>query len=245
MPPRTSQVRNGPQIILCRHEETALNTGQERIRGWQDIPLDPTGMTRGPGLAQDVAEHQVRVIFSSDLQRAVQTAKLIQQAIPYQVPLVPLPGLRPWDVGQMTGAVIEQVKPELIRLLKAKNEPAPGGESYAQFAQRFVDTFVKISLFARKLGRPICVVTHSRDVRAVRVLVDGGMRALLQQEPGKVLLQDEDPIEPGGHAVLQWSGGRWIWTDATDTIHNAPSSWQSGRSQLRGNDGKQSSGTAR
>jgi broad specificity phosphatase PhoE len=233
MPLRTSPVRSGPQIILCRHEETALNTGQERIRGWQNIPLDDVGLQRGRGLAQDVAEHQPRVIFSSDLQRAIQTAKLIEQALPYKIHLVPLQGLRPWNVGDLTGQTIEAVKPELLRLLKAKTEQAPGGESYVQFAQRFVDEFVKVSLFARKLGRPVCVVTHSRDCRAVRVLVDGGIRALIHQEPGKVLLSDEDPIEPGGHAVLQWSGGRWIWDDNTDTVHSASSSWQSGRSQLR------------
>jgi len=207
-----------------------MNVGTERIRGWQDIPLDPNGMDKVRGLGKDVAEHQPVTIFSSDLTRAVQTTEAILFEMGTNVPTVKRMELRPWNVGKLTGMPVKDIKDELLRLLKAKTEPAPGGEAYDDFAQRFVTFFVDITTYARKLGKPVAVVTHSRNVRVVRALVDGGIHKVMTEAPDKVLLRDEDPVEPAGHGVLIWNGGRWNWTDDTDTIHTPDSAAKAGRS---------------
>jgi broad specificity phosphatase PhoE len=232
-PSRARSPRIGPQIILCRHGETALNLGTERIRGWQDVPLDPVGQQKTAGLAQDIAEHQPAVLFTSDLSRAVQTAQATAEILPYRAPMVRLMELRPWNVGQLTGLPVEQIKGELLRLLKAKNEPAPGGESYAQFAERYIQVFLKVADFARKLGKPVAEFTHSRDIRLTRALLDGGLRKALTEAPDKVLLRDEDPVEPAGHAVVAWNGRHWVWDDTTDQIHTPESAPKAGRSIRR------------
>jgi len=224
---------SAPEIVLCRHGRTRLNIGVERIRGWQNIPLDQLGIDQSKGLAKDIAEHAPAVIFTSDLSRSRETAEIIDDAIPRRVQIIAMMELRPWNVGDLTGRPVEQIKPELLRLLKAKTEPVPGGESYAQFAERFVSAFVKITEFARKLGKPIVVVTHSRGIRLIRALLNGGIKAVMTAPPDDVLLKDEDPIEPSGHAVLRWSGRRWEWTGQTDSVHTPETGPKSDRSKLR------------
>lgn len=225
-----------PRIILVRHADTPLNSG-DRIRGWWDIPLDQKGLRESSEVGQDLADHEqregpIQILFSSDLTRALQTAHKIVQQLQHKPPIRQESGLRPWNVGQYTGQPIAKVKGELVDLVKQKTDPAPGGESYAQFLQRFVQTFTAIAQYTRDSQATVCVVTHSRDCRAARALLDGGVQAVMHESASKVLLEKEDPIEPSGHAVITWNGAKWVWDDHSDQIHTPATAPKAGRSEI-------------
>jgi probable phosphoglycerate mutase len=205
-----------PLVLLVRHGETALNLGRERIRGWQNVPLDPKGQATVRKLAPAIATYNPRVLFSSDLLRAIETAQIIRQALPTPAPILPSPAFRPWDVGRYTGQPVDAIKDKLQALLVDKATPAPGGESYLTFAERFLSALSQLFLFAQAAPFPIALITHSRNVRVVRALFEHGVNGVLHEPPGKVLLRDEDPIAPGGFAVLRWEGHEWKWGDEHD-----------------------------
>ncbi len=61
------------QLIALRHGETAWNAAQ-RIQGQIDEPLNDTGRWQAERLAQALLDAGVQHIYSSDLQRAADTA---------------------------------------------------------------------------------------------------------------------------------------------------------------------------
>ena len=64
------------RLLLVRHGETAWNaTG--RLQGQSDLPLTACGQRQAQALAQVLATNTVQAVYSSDLQRAQQTADSI------------------------------------------------------------------------------------------------------------------------------------------------------------------------
>ena len=60
-------------ILIIRHGQTAWNT-QKRLQGHSDIPLNENGRLQAVTLAKILRDEPLDAIFSSDLQRAYQTA---------------------------------------------------------------------------------------------------------------------------------------------------------------------------
>lgn len=63
-------------ILIIRHGQTAWNK-KKRLQGHSDIPLNEEGRLQALTLAKTLQIEPLDVIFSSDLQRARQTANEI------------------------------------------------------------------------------------------------------------------------------------------------------------------------
>lgn len=68
------------KIVVARHCQTDLNA-QHRIQGLIDAELNATGFAQAARLAEEVKGHGIAAIVSSDLKRAVQTAKVVADAL--------------------------------------------------------------------------------------------------------------------------------------------------------------------
>ncbi len=103
-------------FILVRHGQTAWNK-EERFRGRTDLPLNETGMRQAEAVARRIAaEYQPAAVYTSPLQRAVQTAEAI--ARPFNLRVQPHEGLLDLDYGDFAGlspAEAEAQFPELYR----------------------------------------------------------------------------------------------------------------------------------
>ena len=64
------------EILLIRHGETAWNA-KKRLQGHLDIPLNEEGERQALALGRALRDESLDVVFSSDLQRARQTAHAI------------------------------------------------------------------------------------------------------------------------------------------------------------------------
>ena len=147
-------------FLFIRHGETDWNR-QQRFQGQIDVPLNDLGHTQarrvGERLATDPAEH----LFSSDLQRAQQTAAPLATA--WQAAPALVPGLREQCFGVLEGLDVPTIKashPDLwTRWLEHRADFAlPGGESLQQFHARVIGA-VK-ALAEAHPGRRLAVVTH-------------------------------------------------------------------------------------
>src|SRR5690348_7568220 len=100
----------GPdQLYLIRHGETHSNR-ERRFQGQLDVPLSPTGQAQAHALGRWLARRPVRfgALYSSDLQRAAQTAETVGGHLAL-TPTLAL-ALREIDCGEwqgLTGAEIE------------------------------------------------------------------------------------------------------------------------------------------
>jgi probable phosphoglycerate mutase len=156
------------EIIIVRHGETAFNAA-ETFRGRADVPLNETGLKQARLLGEYLAAEKINVVYSSPLQRAVQTADAI--ASPHRLKVNLAENLNDIDCGEWEGMTLAAVKekyddiyqdwvdtPEQVRL--------PGGEGLEDVRNRSWP-FVKDAVTRARDGK-IVLVSH-RAVNKVLV----------------------------------------------------------------------------
>ena len=146
-------------ILLIRHGETALNVA--RVLQPADTPLSARGVTQAEALAQRLASMGVAAIVSSDLPRALTTARAIAAATGAPVELSAL--LRERDFGDWRGQPYDGMAVNPLTMLEAP----PGGESAAAFAGRVALAFEHIVRVRAAFGGALAVVTHGLLIRAL------------------------------------------------------------------------------
>ena len=170
-------------LILARHGETDWNR-DGRFQGHADPPLNERGREQALELAELLVDEPLEAIYSSDLRRAHETARIVADRKGLDV--IVDPQLRERDVGHwsgLTAAEIDERFPDQIRLWR--EGAVAVGESRESLAARVVDAAHRIAL-AHPDGL-VLVVTH------------GGALRMLRQAAG----QDEHLSAPGfGNAEL-------------------------------------------
>jgi 2,3-bisphosphoglycerate-dependent phosphoglycerate mutase len=117
-------------LFLFRHGETDWNR-EGRLQGHTDTPLNRTGLAQAEALARRLRPHRLDAILSSDLSRALTTARIVADAL--RVPLTSDPGLRETSVGAAEGLIWADAKArfgeELTERWYSENAAFPGGET--------------------------------------------------------------------------------------------------------------------
>lgn len=158
-------------ILLARHGESDWNHSK-RWQGHADRPLTERGRAQAHELAARLAETELDAIYSSDLQRARETAEVVGKA--RQVEVRTLVSLREVDVGSWSGltrAEAEQRFPDAYRRWIAGGEGWADGETYEQLSARVVSAIRQIS--AEQPQRRVLVVAHGGSIRAVHAAALG------------------------------------------------------------------------
>jgi broad specificity phosphatase PhoE len=186
---------------VVRHGATPLNNdtdlSEDRIRGWRDVPLAPAGKEEAKQAAEKLRHLGIQVIVTSSLVRAEETAQIISQQLG-GIPVQANPNLRPWNLGNFTGATTKDALPQIAQYVTDRpDEPVPGGESFHQFMARANHGLQEAIQLAN--GRPLVVVTHHRNERLWKAEQATGW------QPGQLdldtFLQKGDP--PGGVFEMQ------------------------------------------
>ncbi len=175
------------RLLIVRHGRTAWNS-DGRFQGQLDIPLDEVGQTQAAAVAHRLAQALQRplerplAIYASDLSRAWQTARVIQNAIAKAIqpepipPLVLEPRLREMHFGEWQGltyAEIQACQPEALAAWEADwlNNAPPGGETLAQLVERVQAVYHEI-LAAHPDGT-VLLVGHGGALQALLCMALG------------------------------------------------------------------------
>jgi broad specificity phosphatase PhoE len=133
------------ELWLVRHGQTDWNL-EGRYQGQSDIPLNETGLEQARQLAEKLDGQRFAAIFSSDLQRARQTAQILAKKTGLLVFLDPR--LREICQGEWEGKKLDEVRK--MQMEDAINDPinfhAPGGESVGKGADRLAKAAEDIAL---------------------------------------------------------------------------------------------------
>lgn len=152
------------EILLIRHGETAWNA-IKRLQGHLDIPLNAEGERQAAALGRALQGETLDAVFSSDLQRARQTAKAI--AAPRSMAVQIDPGLRERCYGAFEGMLYSEISqrfPQAYAAWQARDIDArfPEGvyvaETLHEFAERAVSTIIRI--VSENQYRRVALVTH-------------------------------------------------------------------------------------
>ncbi len=149
------------RVIIVRHGQTAWNVAGKR-QGHLDSALTEAGIAQAKALARRLAQEGFRLVYSSDLGRAVETARIIASVSGHEI--VTDERLRERHLGIFQGLTGEEIReryPEEYHLHRTLGPDyvIPGGESVPQQVERNIAYLSETA--ARHLGETIVVVTHA------------------------------------------------------------------------------------
>lgn len=169
----TISPRNDFSMLLVRHGETDWNASR-RVQGHHDAArLTALGREQATLVADSVRELGFDRLFTSDLDRATETATIIGASIGLTPEIDPL--LRERSFGSFEGGPIERLTRDVTGIyddvLVDPDARPPGGES-------FRDVVVRAGLFIERERRALSsnrllVVTHGGTLHALRAYGTG------------------------------------------------------------------------
>jgi alpha-ribazole phosphatase/probable phosphoglycerate mutase len=152
-----------PEVILIRHAATDM---AGTLCGQSDPPLNTLGREQSVILAQIFRNSNVRHIYATNLQRAVQTAQPMSQLL--GIPINICNDLGEISFGDWEGkrwAQIRSEHPGIVALESTPGQHAPGGESYEHFRGRVLRAFEAMLKECR--GEPAALITHLGPIRLI------------------------------------------------------------------------------
>lgn len=179
-------------LYVVRHGQTDWNI-QERIQGQSDfpIPLNETGRAEAVKLASQIQDIAFSTCFSSDLQRAYETALIL--ITERSIPIITDKRLRERTLGHWEGHYFSE-------FYAAGPEEKTDVESNESMQQRALESLEEIA--NQYKGDSVLIVTHG-----------GIMRNLIF----RILKPDcaIDDIETKNTAILKltYSNGQWVIND--------------------------------
>lgn len=152
-------------IYFTRHGETEWNK-VEKIQGWLDSPLTEKGIEMGKDLSEIAKDINFDNIYSSDLDRAYETAKLI---VPERK-ITKTKLLREINVGSWSGEYFKEIEKTDKKLYDLYfNNPGryrrEDGEDFYQLTKRVEDFFEKY--IYNSTDENILIVSHGITIIAM------------------------------------------------------------------------------
>jgi len=151
-------------LCLIRHGQTDWNL-EGRYQGQSDVPLNEKGLEQAKSLIEKLDGQTFAAIYSSDLERARQTAEPVAKTLGMTVNIEPR--LREINQGQWEGVLVENIKARYAEVWSKRTEdPAnvrpPGGETVREVATR---VYAALDDIAQKYpGENVLVVSHGLSI---------------------------------------------------------------------------------
>ncbi len=165
-----------PQLILVRHGQSLWNL-EDRFTGWVDVPLTSLGEDEARGAGEKLKGVKVDVAYTSTLQRAQNTLRLITQAMGIEVPTIRDEALNERHYGDLQGLnkarTAEKFGAEQVKIWRRSFDiPPPNGESLKDTAARTLPFFDRCIMGDIAQGKNVLVVAHGNSNRSIVMQLD-------------------------------------------------------------------------
>ena len=148
------------RLILVRHGQTEWNDSG-RYQGQSNVPLSETGRHQAASLARNFPVQQLDAIYTSDLERARETAEYV--ASKFDVSVIREKAFRELSFGDWEGLTYREISSrwpeEADKLFTAPDELViPNGETFQELQKRALD---KIHLLYEKhIDQTVAIFAH-------------------------------------------------------------------------------------
>lgn len=156
-----------PLILLIRHgENDYVKTGRMagRLPG---VHLNERGQQQTQELAEALAKAPLKAIYSSPIERAMETAGPLAQKLGLEINV--RPGLLETNIGEWAGMELKTVRkfPEWKTVQSAPSRfRFPGGESFIEMQSRLVNEIESI-VKGHKADELIACVSHADPIKLI------------------------------------------------------------------------------
>jgi probable phosphoglycerate mutase len=207
------------RIIAVRHGETEWNV-DGRNQGHLDIGLNGAGREQARRLARALADSDISHIYSSDLSRALDTARTLADLT--GTPLTATADLRERCFGDLQGRTFAEIAatlPEQAERWRRRDPdwtpPGPGGESLGSLRTRIARTVH--TLAARHTGQTIALFTHGGVLDVLYRLATGlGHQDARTWQLGNCAINRLLWTPDGGLSLVGWADDRHLEQPAAD-----------------------------
>ena len=170
-------VTNVTNVLLIRHGQSKGNA-ERRFGGHTATPLSARGRNQAEATARTLKSESLTAIYSSDLARAMDTAKPLANMT--RLPVQGTSAFRERDVGVMEGLTFEdaaQQHPEQYAALLRRDFEyvLTGGESYRQLLDRARQKLDEI--IEENRGGKIAVFSHTGTICILALHLMGALDA--------------------------------------------------------------------
>jgi probable phosphoglycerate mutase len=203
------------RFCLVRHGETDWNA-ERRLQGHTDIELNTRGLAQATQMARALKNmnFEFDVLYTSDLQRARQTAKAIESL--YSVSAIGHSALRERNLGALQGLTLNEaphIEPDLwqAHLSRDIHQEMRGGESILQFSSRI--KFALDEIQKSHAGKTILLVSHGG---ALDMMYRIASNQALDSE--KVVAVPNASLNWISHDGLSWKVENWADTSHLDSL---------------------------
>ncbi len=174
---------NVTRLYLIRHGQSAGNA-EGRFGGHSPTPLSDLGEQQALTTAKALASEKIDAIYSSDLLRAVQTAKPLAELL--DLPIIQTPAFRERHVGVLQGLTFDESKaryPDDYYALVNRNinHVITKGESYRQLLRRANRELHNIIDSHR--GERIAIFSHTGAICFITLQMIGAINRFTKQTP--------------------------------------------------------------
>ena len=171
------------RLYLIRHGQSDGNA-EGRFGGHSGTPLSRLGMTQAELTAKALSRERIDVIYSSDLERAVQTASPLAEMLGLEINKTN--AFRERNVGVLEGLTFEESKQRYPKdyyalINRDINHVITGGESYRHLLRRGTRALREI-LSAHK-GRNVAVFSHTGAICYLTLHLIGAIDRRTTQTP--------------------------------------------------------------
>lgn len=198
------------EIILIRHGETDWNA-EGRLQGQAESQLTDVGRAQAAAVAARLrgGELPFAAIYSSDLQRACDSARPIAEACG-GLEVLKLPGLRERHLGVLQGLTrkeaVQKQPAAFASYRSGQNESLVipgGGESEHQFTARVAAALLWIATM--NLGRRVVAVSHGGVILSAHRHICGSY--------------PRGAVKNASLNVVRWAGDKWTVVSWGDVAH--------------------------
>jgi len=153
------------RIFLVRHAPTP-ETGDRLTGRASGVYLDEPGRRAARTAAQALAETEIEAVYSSPIERTLETARIIAQ--PHRLTPITELGLTEMDFGTWTGQTLDSLR-RTKEWGTVQNSPSrftfPDGESFVEAQRRSVDSVERIA--REHPGKIVAAVSHADIIKLV------------------------------------------------------------------------------
>ena len=134
------------KLLVIRHGQTQSNV-ERRFSGHQDVELTQEGVWQAQQLSYRLKDEQIDFAYSSDLKRAIHTAKIILRE--RNIPLSVDPNFREIHFGDWEGLKLEEFDSDIEKgdspgWWNQPDSPLSGGESVLDLRKRVKNALEKV-----------------------------------------------------------------------------------------------------
>ena len=165
-----------PKLILVRHGQSLWNL-EDRFTGWVDVPLTEQGRQEAKNAGTKLAGYDLQVAYTSTLQRAQETLRLITESMGVSLPTIRDQALNERHYGDLQGLnkarTAEKYGADQVHIWRRSYDvPPPNGESLEMTAARTLPFFDRCILGDIQQGKNVLVVAHGNSNRSIVMSLD-------------------------------------------------------------------------